>query len=402
MRRQRTIDGSRRTRGISLACLLAGAGLCVGPAACSPVAGVNTGNDGDDGGEGGGGGGGGGAGVTLWTTYVQCDGDIEQVATNGQENPVVDSSTGAPLAAVVSVQDGLSHGCAALSDGTVECWPISGGGNSCGQLGNGTTIANPALYRSTPVLTAPDEPLSNVALVANGQSNAACAVTNDNKVYCWGDLTWLLNDGKTLCSPYAQLITTDGSTPFTGVEQLAVGAAQACALVGGGSTNEVWCWGKNNSEELGQGDTMPRQYPTRVLGLTSPSWVVIAQNGCCDTTVCAEDGENVRCWGSNVSGAAGANSNTGTIQAPTLVVDQSGSVIDGVVDVEPGYSAFSILRSDGTMWNWGWGANDYAVNYNVPNIAAIGWAGGGGSAARYLTSDGTYHGDMAVISISCN
>jgi len=319
------------------------------------------------------------------------------------EQVIFDSTTGQSLSGVISVQNGNSHGCAAISDGSVQCWQTdTTNGNATGQLGNGTTTTNAVAFRGTPVLTAINTPLTNVAAVASGDSNSGCAVTNDNKLYCWGDLTWIVNKGTTLLSGYAQAITTDGSTPFTGVAQVALGFRQACALVYGSSANEVWCWGYNAEGELGQGDTTTRQYPTKVLGLSNPTWVVMSpSNSGSEATVCALDGNNVRCWGANDRGQVGVNSTTNPIQGPTVVVGQTGTAIDGVVDVEPGLFAFSILRQDGTIWLWGWGATDYAANYGLTNVDGIGWAGGYAGSVRYVTSDGIYHSAMTNVTVNC-
>ncbi len=338
----------------------------------------------------------------LWGGYVQrTDGVL--LAEGSSEQTVLDSATGLPLVGAVSVQDGEYHGCAAISDGSAQCWQLnSTNGNRSGQLGNGTTTTSDTLWRSTPVLTAANTPLTNVNSMAYGSSNSACAVTNDASLYCWGDLTWLVNNGKTLLTGYAQQITTDGSTPFANVQQVALGYRQACALVQGSAANEVWCWGYNGEGELGQGDSMTRQYPTKVLGLTNPTWLAISPDGAADATVCAQDGDGIRCWGYNNVGQAGVNSATTPTPGPTLVVNQAGTALSGVVDVEPGAETFSALLSDGTLWNWGWNLKSYAANYGLTNIVAIGYAGGYlANGPRYVTSDGIYHSAMSNVSVNC-
>jgi alpha-tubulin suppressor-like RCC1 family protein len=320
------------------------------------------------------------------------------------EQTILDSTTGLPLAGIVSVQDGQYHGCAAVSDGSAQCWQVdSGNGNTSGQLGNGTTMANAVLYRATPVLMAANTPLTDVSSVAHGVSNAGCAVTTAGGLYCWGDLTWLVNKGTALLSGYAQAITTDGATPLANVQQVALGYTNACALLKGDSAHEVWCWGNNAAGELGQGDAMPRQYPIKVLGLTDPTKLVIEPTVDFGqrATVCALDGGSVRCWGDNYGGAAGVNSATNPIPGPTLVVNQSGAALDNVQDMELGNSVFAVLRGD-ALWDWGYGDTGYAANYGIPNVVAIGYAGGnGGGGPRYVTSDGIYHSAMTNVTVNC-
>jgi hypothetical protein len=337
---------------------------------------------------------------SLIDSYVQrTDGALlaeGNAATASPEQPVVDSSTGMPLAGIVSVQEGQWHGCAAVSSGSALCWQTDNGhGNSNGQLGNGTTASVATLYRATPVLTAASTPLTKVVAVADGAASLACAVTSEGKLYCWGDLTWIVNNGTTLYTGYAQAITKDGATPLSGVIQATVGQGQACALVQG-TPNTVWCWGNNDQGALGLGDTMKRQYPTQVLGFTNPTKLVATQGGE-GATICALDGANVRCWGSNFYGNAGVNSATNPILSPTLVVPQTGTAaLDGVLFVAPGNAGFSALRNDSTLWTWG-NNTTYAANYGITNVLAVGWA----DKPRYVTSDGVYHIGMTNVTVKC-
>lgn len=340
------------------------------------------------------------------------------VIVPGSTSVVLDAATALPLMGVTGIQGGSSHGCAVLVDSSVACWQtVATTGNAYGQLGNGTTTASAVTFRSTPVLTAASTPLTNVVAFATGADplNSTCAVTGDHKLWCWGDLTWIVNNGTALHSPYAQAITVDGLTALTGVVQAAFANTGACAVVQG-SPNTVWCWGVNGSGELAQGDTVNRQYPVKVLGLTAPTKVIISIYGNLQmvgastaNTICAIDGGNVRCWGVNVNGAAGVDSTTTPVTSPKLVVIQDGTtLLDGVTDLEPGTAAFSALRTDETLWHWGYGFTSYASNYGLPNIVAIAYAGGyGGNSLgiptqpRFLTSDDVYHNGMTAVAVNC-
>jgi alpha-tubulin suppressor-like RCC1 family protein len=250
------------------------------------------------------------------------------------------------------------------------------------------------------VLTAANTPLMDVVAVADGSSNTSCAITSDHKLWCWGDLSWLVNNGTQLLTGYAQAITTDGMAALTDVVQVALGAQQACALVQG-SPKTVWCWGNNSRDELAQGDAVPRQYPTKVLGFSSPTKVVAQDYPY--TTFCAIDGANVRCWGDNTEGAAGVNVSTNPIQSPTFAVPQTGSApLGGITDLQPGFSDFSVLRSDHTLWIWGWNATSYAANYGITNVLALGSAGGvGTNGPIFVTSDGVFHAGMNSPAVNC-
>ena len=97
-------------------------------------------------------------------------------------------------------------------------------------------------------------------------------MTGDGKLYCWGDVTYLVNGGTALTSSYAIPITTDGATPLTASFAVSVNAngAYACAIVQGASSKEVWCWGRNQEATSVSATRRQRPYPTKVLGVTTP------------------------------------------------------------------------------------------------------------------------------------
>ncbi len=294
------------------------------------------------------------------------------------------------------VHDGYRHGCAVLGEeaGTAWCWRVTqNASNNVGQLGNGTLEANGSVFRATQVLTGEGQPLENVASISRAEVNgtsdarASCAVTTDGGLHCWGDLTSLVNDGSPLSSPYAIPITTDGSTPLSGVIQVAVYSGYACAVVDGSPSNQLWCWGQNGRGQLGLGDFLFRRYPTEVVGLDDPARVVAQSYGGYPTT-CAIDDSRVRCWGENTAGQTGINSPASPILAPSLVEDMAGDPLTDVVDLHGGYAQFCALRSDQTIWCWGLLHDRYAAAYGPPGIAYL---GGTEQGPRYLTSDGVYH-----------
>jgi hypothetical protein len=332
------------------------------------------------------------------------------VRTNGtavleavtSETVVVDNASGpaaTPLANVVSIQQQLYAACALLSGGTVSCWQEdAANGNVDGQLGDGNTNAI-AVYRAVPVLTAANTPLTNVVSLASGYyTDAACAVTGDGKLWCWGNLSWLVDNGTQDYAPFAQAITQDGQTPLTGVIQAAVGVAQACALVQG-SPNTVWCWGNASGESLGQGNSTNHPYPVQVPQLTNPSKVVFTNvydnAGGPDDAVCVIDEQAVECWG-------GGHPNGTAVPAPTLVDTNASPAapLRDVQDLQEGLGGFGAMVSGGTIWTWG-APQGAAAAYGVTNVVQLGWAGGGSIGIRYLTSDGVYHNQMSKVTIDC-
>lgn len=346
---------------------------------------------------------GGGTGGTLVNNCVKAlfgrylvrtDGEILFEDDAGTQTTVLDAITGFPLADVTAAQEGNNHGCAVLgTTQTAWCWRRYTNGNAEGQLGNGIIDSSGGVFRATQVLTAVNQPLTNVVGITDGDSGGygahnACAVTGDGKLYCWGNLTWITGGGTAINSPYAVPITTDGIAPLSGVLQVSVQTGDACAIVQGPSVKEVWCWGQNFYGAVGQGDSVPHRYPTKVVGIVNPTKVVVHAE-----TSCALDGSNVRCWGLNSAGSTGSGTTASITLVPTLVALMSGSALGSVVDLHGGeyfgYGTLCALTTAGTLQCWGGGFANYSSAVGLTNIVALG--GIDQASPHYMTSDGVYH-----------
>ncbi|MHB8959334.1 MAG: RCC1 domain-containing protein [Candidatus Limnocylindrales bacterium] len=205
-------------------------------------------------------------------------------------------------AAVTAIGAGLGaagqeFACAVLAGGGVKCW----GDNTYGALGDGSASApqNASEASSaTPVaVTGLD---SGVTAIAVGQS-AACAITADGGVMCWGDnVAGELGNGTTMDA--ATMTNIYSAVPvkvagLTGVTAIAHGQSFACALTAGGG---VKCWGDNTTYgELGNGSATSgtRSFsptPVNVKGLSSGVTAITAGlDFACALTAAG----GVKCWG---------------------------------------------------------------------------------------------------------
>jgi alpha-tubulin suppressor-like RCC1 family protein len=342
----------------------------------------------------------------LWY-IVRNDGHVLAEQRDQTKEATILGADAKPLTNAVDVTGGAAFGCALIADGTVWCWrERADTGNRYGQLGGGTTDvdATAAVERASQVLVAAGQSLTNVqALVRGGTSSAqACAITDDGKLYCWGDLTWLVNKGTALVSPYAQAITTDGFSPLTGVVQASDCTTMACAIVKSSPNNSLYCWGANSDSNLGTGDTNNRQYPTKVTTLTSPTRVAVYAYsflGNIGGTTCAIDGGQVLCWGMIGGGLTGTGKTDGMANTPMPVVTADGTTpLPGAIDILSGtVGNFCALEPNQTLWCWGAGFKATATNYGLTNVSLFGGLApinGYVADPVFLTSDGLYHWGM--------
>lgn len=116
-------------------------------------------------------------------------------------------------------------------------------------------------------------------------------------MWCWGGgLNGQLGVGP--------LSTEDSAVPLR-VEvgqwrTITGGASHSCGLQSDGG---LWCWGKNESGQLGLGDTEPRLEPNQVWVPGKNEWIRV---GVGREHSCAIRGDrSLWCWGKNESGQLG-------------------------------------------------------------------------------------------------
>ena len=129
------------------------------------------------------------------------------------------------------ISSGYAHTCA-LNASNVFCW-----GANMGQAGIATLGARTNTQPLVPVGINPGSFPNGVRQVAVGESHS-CAVTSAQKVYCWGRNEFgELGDGT---HGYYAASTTPVRALVSSAVQVSAGLGQTCTLINGGS---VQCWG---------------------------------------------------------------------------------------------------------------------------------------------------------------
>ena len=221
--------------------------------------------------------------------------------------------------------------CARMSDGTVWCW----GSNDHGQLGDGTTDSRPTPARV--------HGLKNATQIAvGGGGDFTCALVNDGTARCWGDISRIpVGDGIPAGTSEYHLVPTPVVGLTNGIE-IEAGATHACARL---RDRTLRCWGTAFMSEFGNGSiwSVSVSTPSAI-----PNLKAIAQLALRAQHVCAllED-RRVFCWGRNDYCEVG-NGIPDTVTSPTLVRDLRDVV--GIA-VSGGYSC--ARTCDGTVLCWG-------------------------------------------------
>lgn len=213
--------------------------------------------------------------------------------------------------------------------------PWCSGDNQFGQLGVDNTTNRDALtemYKPAPGSST----YMNFANIfhADSGSNHFCFVTPSNApdpsaLYCYGDNQYgQLGNGTTTRSSRPTKVSDNPTSGFTNVsiQSVHAGYNTTCARKAVGYTAKLFCWGRNDQGQVGDGTTIDALLPQAVGGAigTAGSFSAVALGK--DHSCAVKDGAGVMsggyhlyCWGNNENGQLGI-----------------GTTIDSLVPVETG------------------------------------------------------------------
>ncbi|MFA7150813.1 MAG: prepilin-type N-terminal cleavage/methylation domain-containing protein [Candidatus Paceibacterota bacterium] len=294
---------------------------------------------------------------------------------------------------VVEIEAGAYHSLGIRAGGTVFAW----GYNSAGQLGDNTTLERLSGVQVKD--STGDDFFENAEGIAAGAYHSL-ALKSDGTVYAWGfnGGGQLGDDSTTNSSLPVQVKGVGGSGNLTNATSVAAGYFHSLALKSDGT---VYAWGYNNYGQLGDNSTTERHVPIQV-SITSVSAIAA---GDYHSLALKSDG-TVWAWGKNDNGQLGDNSTTERL-VPIQVkgVGGEGNLSD-IIDVSAGVWFSLALKSDGTVYAWGYNnygqlGNDDSVDSSVPvqvkgvggegNLSNISAISAGGSHSLALKSDGTVY-----------
>lgn len=255
------------------------------------------------------------------------------------------------LADIKAVAAGNLHSVALKKDGTVWTW----GGNSSGQLGNGTMEnSNIALQVAG---------LKGITSIAAGGSHTV-ALKRDGTVWTWGDnRLGQLGSGTVYNSSAPVMVGT-----LADVKSISAGGFHTIALKQDGT---VWTWGYNAYGELGSDAVSSKgsSVPVKVSELSNVKAVSSGTHHC----VALKKDNSVWVWGSNFYSQLGNGTTKNGSPTPVMV-----SGVSGVMGIIGKANHTMALMPDNTVLAWGdngsgrWG-NGIAMNGSAVPVLMSGY-----------------------------
>jgi alpha-tubulin suppressor-like RCC1 family protein len=274
---------------------------------------------------------------TLWTWGYGDYGQLGNESSSDRSTPVTTFAGGTNWK---QVSAGNEHTSAIKTDGTLWTW----GYGYAGRLGNAQITD-----RLTPVTTFAGG--NNWKQVSCGTQHTA-AIKTDGTLWTWGNGS----DGR-----LGNNSLTDRSTPVTTFaggnnwKQVSSGDLHIAAIKTDGT---LWTWGNGSYGRLGNANQTSRFTPvTTFAGGTN--W---KQVSCGYGTAAIKTDGTLWTWG---SGNAGRLGNAVTTNTSTPVTTFAGGTNWKQASV--GNSFTAAIKTDGTLWTWGNGANGRLGNASTTN-----------------------------------
>ncbi len=266
-------------------------------------------------------------------------GELGNGTTIGSLEPVAVDMDGVLAGkTVTALACGGFHTLVLTSDGRVFAW-----GDAV--LGDGGPPNSPR-----PVAVIMNGALSGKTVTAIAASyNRSLALTSDGKIFGWGAPP--IGDGTGHSRYEPAPVVMDGALTGKTVVAIAGANVHSVALTADG---QVFTWGSNDFGQLGNGTTTESLEPVAVKrsgALAGKIVTAIAASGL-QTMVLTSDGQ-VFCWGSNESGQLGDGSTTRRNE-PVPVITNGALGNKAITAIVAGYSHAVALTSDGRLFAWGW------------------------------------------------
>jgi len=261
----------------------------------------------------------------------------------------------------------------------------SAGQNDYGQLGIG--------YKSDYIITVPQKVLvlpENIKkLVTYGRNSYA--ITDDGKLFVWGangssfvpvpkllDVQGVVDIVVNGPSSNTYILTSSGDVFLLNFDTVSKvnGLQNVVSIVAGyqhmfalTSTGDVYAWGVNNVGQLGLGDTVDRDSPTKITSISNVEKII--GSGCRDVSFAIASNGKLYGWGSSslIPGAPSGNVVTTPIEIS----------LEGISDIKCWYDSSNNIeivakKSNGELLKWSSGSPPSVQSVNISEPIDKMWA----------------------------
>lgn len=278
-----------------------------------------------------------------------------------KNSPTPLTSTGGwNLTAWSALSVGADHTCAVRSsDSRTFCW----GRNLSGRLGDGTTDNRSA---PTPLSSAGGFDTTSWTTVSAGGEHTCAIRASDSYIFCWGSGVFgRLGRGNFLDSSDPAPLDSVGGWNTTAWDRLSVGTNSTCARRT--SDSLTFCWGSNSGGQLGDGTLSNRNSPVALTSSNGWNTTVFSHLSVGTSTVCAirQSDSKLFCWGSNANSKLGQGTIQGESTSPVEVAAVGGFEAISWYELSGGQDHLCGIRADNrTIQCWGDGGNGRLGNGN--------------------------------------
>ena len=149
--------------------------------------------------------------------------------------------------------------------------------------------------------------------------------------------------------------------------------------------NEAWAWGENEFGQLAQNDTTHKSSPVQIPGTT---WSRVGVRG--DQVAGVKTDGTLWTWGRNEYGMLGQNDTTNKsspVQLPGTTWSSDWGKLSG-----PAYALMGAIKTDGTLWIWGYNAKGQLGQNNLTTYSSPKQVPG----TTWNTYSSNYEGSYAI------
>jgi|GEM_PF-2080885 len=269
-------------------------------------------------------------GSSLLCWGINSTGQVQRDTLNHETPTALVDAAGAPSTGLRAAAISYRTACRIESDGTASCSGI-------GPRGDGTYSTG-----SRPVA------VSNLTDIQDIDSGVgfSCAIedlggTDGTQAFCWGN-----NGGDMPMGRSGGVALVPEQVPLAGEEtDLAAGYGHICAIQPPG---QVYCWGRNDSGQLGRDTSGAPALPgPAVPGITDAVSIAAGRHHTCVVRATGA----IACWGKNTGSQLG----DGTVTNRTAPVEVLG--ISAAIAVEAGHGHTCAIVTGGEVLCWGYGSD---------------------------------------------